>query len=191
MNQAVEEKPIIKFDNAQSAIGWAEEVLLRSGVKSQIGTIMKSNRQGGSSGISLEDVKDLAHTISVIANNCPVHAAGRLFCEVYGAWDNARLLGASDFLAHELHRSDEGERKEIAKIRGMAGCVIENVRYKELGLERRVTRSMMAKNMYITRQSFSESGWSKLLSECYNNIYLHLEQAERHITERLDEVGVF
>lgn len=84
---APEEKGLITFPDAASAVAWAEEVLDKQGAKSQLGALLKVKGYGE---MTADEACDFAHTIvMIVARNKPdieTHA----FCYHNGRYNHHR-----------------------------------------------------------------------------------------------------
>jgi len=176
-----EEQPYL-FDNAASAVRWAEEISLRSSIKG--GSLMQ--KKGG--GLPFVELKDYALSITNIANNAN---HGKIFICIYSRFNTAVAITQADLIAHYLHQTEEGVKKQIAQLRGLGMAVLHD-QHIFVNYQRKMSLSKIARKCGISKQAYIKSrSWPVLRSNAAEMVNQWLGEADRDITEKLSDMGVF
>lgn len=178
------------FDSTASAVAFAEEYTARPKIRSQMAGIMSVTRKR--SGMSPQDWLNVALTITNAVCDCRQPMA-----TVYRVLYGGRCVGrdvdaAQDMASHLAPRST----KRLEQVFGLCGAVLRDERlkiHKSNSTEGyRLTLEQMARLSGVSRQQFVTSKqWPVLLREARLLMYAWHDQAEREISDRLGELGMF
>lgn len=177
------------FSDARSAVAWAEEVTSKCNLNSQIAMMM-----GGASanydGMSPADWRDVAYRITNAVCSCrqPMATAYRV---IYAG----RAVGRDDETARALAanlRHDKAQQQVMALCTGVIRDERLKVHMQHNQHSYRITQSQLARMIGISRAQFVQSRkWMALLRESRETLHAWLDQAEREITEKLADMGMF
>ena len=166
---------MIKFSNVGAAVSWADRVLSVPDVKCGTYTLMKSLREDSGiedlqahSGITLDEARDMASTITVQFRNVPDPFDAVLFRTVYGAHGDMEMLaGATRHIALECE----------TKIVALVSAILANVRAERLHL-RPMTTVDIARHAGVSRQTLYKYAWRERMRAIHLTIDRRLYFAE-------------
>jgi hypothetical protein len=185
MQQTAEK--LLQFQTAPEAFEWAEEILARHPVESQIA---KLNKIRGAGEFTMDEMRDMALTIVSVVSRVEPSGLSLAFRYVYGREDGVVLQDLTDSLMRYLYRS-------VPKVKGreprrMVQFVVSVASgYRASTLYKRKEKSMnrIAGETGVSRQALSENGWPDMIAAVRGSLDQSMKRAESWIADELRERG--
>ncbi len=110
---------------------------------------------------------------------------------IYSRFNIEVAITQADLIAHYLHKTDDGVKKPIAQLRGLGMAVLHS-KHILVNYQRKMSLSKIARKCGISKQAYIKSrSWPALRSEAAEMVNQWLSAADRDITEKLSDIGVF
>lgn len=183
-----EQEQVLKFPDAATAFMWAEEILSRTSVESQIMRMMRT--QSGYGELTRDEIYDLALTIAGTVER--IAPAGMKFAykHIYGREDNYVIQSFVAHLAsHVRTYCTEASGKHHLMLVRLAHSVAEGTRKYWL-YGRPQSKASVARDVGVHRQRFSESGWPELLLFTRHAINAWMDEADSQVRDALSAKGM-
>lgn len=178
----------MQFASVKDAVKWAEEVVTRPNLGSQLGKYFIK----AGNGMDRQELMDIAHTITCITNNCKPFKGMAMRCVYRGhSRDDDKTVG--DELARRMDSHQllftKAQRKSNEQLRKLGLCIVKAERAKELYADRYPV-SRIAREVGISQPKFTTNmAWTVLYSNGLLIIRDMLSQAEREIGLELEVRG--
>jgi len=174
----------ILFASVKDSVRWSQEILSIPDIGSQLG---KFQMKPGS-GLSRNEIRDIAHTISLITADCKPFG-GRAMFAVYAGHDRQRDIELGKEIGLALYRDEPGREHPLGRLALLGHAIIKAHRARELyGDEYPLKR--MAYDVGIPYHTFRRRGdWPILRAEAIGVLSSWMSQAENRIYPELELRG--
>jgi hypothetical protein len=177
---------VYQFRDAPAAFSWAEEILSRYPVESQIS---KLDRVPSGGEFSLDELRDQALTIVSVASRVKPQHAGLAFRYVYGRGDNLVITDLVDALMRHVYATVSKARgKHPHRLTNLVNTLLQGFRRYTQYHEKQIN-AQLAGVAHVTRQSFTESGWMDIVHGVRGILNDWLRIANDAITQELIDKG--
>jgi hypothetical protein len=172
------------FGTADKALSWADSVLARPDCKSQL---LQAGPGGGK--YSMQDIRDMAHTISACMQDIRPYGAGCLFRHIHGLPAPAHSFEALKVIVDRLAELEEGRDKKQFRLRALALAEMNGER-KYIMSGRRMAVAKVAKEVGVSRTTLYSNPWTTLRQAAQRHVREMAGQADRQLTVMLQDKGV-
>lgn len=178
------------FRDAAAAAAWAEEVLAKQGLGSQLGRL---NRKFGYGEMTADEACDFAHTIVMIVSGYPLKIQATAFSYVYGREDHHRESALVEDLTRRMIDyllAQDVELKPTDKLRDLSIATLRSQREMYL-FGRHHPMARIARFMRMSPNTFKDkkSVWPELYGMTRTSVRHWVDSATKGLDCLLRERG--
>ncbi len=183
-----EKEQVLKFPDAATAFMWAEEMLSKSNVTSQLSHLIRT--QPGYGEFTRDELYDLALTIAGTVERITSPGMAFAYKYIYGRDDNYVIQSlVSHLVDHVRAHCNEAAGKHHLVLVRLAHSVAEGTR-KYCIAGRRQSQASVARDIGVYPQNFSKLGWLDIMIFARRSLKEWMDSAEKEVRAMLDEKGM-
>ena len=176
----------VKFSEVGEAVAWADEIISRCAPEGQFAKLLRTPGVGG---VTWEDLRDAAHTVSMKLAAVRPPFKGALLRAIHGDHLSAGLDTICEFVEAEARRRiPEAGLRTGYQIRVLALSLIHRERRKLLG--KRYSNARIADDLEISRKTLDGRAWKVLMAGITKIIHEWADDADRQMADMLADAGM-
>jgi len=174
---------LLVFDNAPSAVAWADQVLTR---RHPVGTLAAFFSK---TGMDREVIEETALTVSTCLAGITPKISGTMYRYTYGHTD----IEQEKFILYEIMGGIGQKYPNFAaeKLCVLAIATIRAIRRQKRRGENRINIRKLCNSIHMKRQWFYKRGYSWVHNDLRERAEQWIDSAERDLTIKLSDINLF
>lgn len=176
----------VTFPDAASAVAFAEEILSRAAPESQFAKLL---RKSGGGDLSWEELRDIAHTISMTLARIQPGYMARVYRAVHGDLYGVRPEELVELIEACMRQQiPEAAQRSPLHCRVLAFSIIRRLKAQNDG--KRYSNMRVAKDLGISRKTFDGKAWQALARGTEEMLKLWLARVDSNLSSTLYYKGI-